>query len=59
MVLPKHIADPVRQMAQSGGGGGTVHNHFQSFAPRDFAAYLKRNPAALRAALGHARRNGW
>lgn len=60
MVLPKHVADPVRNMARSGGNGASGMNvHIHANDARSFRDYLKRNPAALKAALAHAGRNGW
>jgi phage-related minor tail protein len=60
MVLPKHVADPIRNMARSGGNGaGGMSVHIHANDARSFRDYLKRNPAALKAALAHAGRNGW
>lgn len=61
MVLPKHVADPIRNMAKSGSSGGTVHNHFHvnAWDGKTTKDFLRRNPNAFADALGHARRNGW
>lgn len=60
MVLPKHVADPIRNMARGGGnGGGSANVHIHAMDARSFGSFLKRNPAALRMALAHAGRNGW
>lgn len=59
MVLPKHVADPVRNMAKSGGSGASNHFHINAMDARSFRDFLKRNPGAVSAALGHAGRNGW
>lgn len=60
MVLPKHVADPIRSMARGGGGGGgAVHVHLSAMDGRSLKDFLKRNPAALKAALAHAGSNGW
>jgi phage-related minor tail protein len=57
MVLPKHVADPIRQMAQGGGGGGgQVHIHAND--AKSFKDMLRRNPGALAGALRHAGRMG-
>ena len=53
MVLPAHIAEPVRQMAARGGGGGDVHFHGTS-AGGFFIAHQSELIAALRS----ANRNG-
>lgn len=62
MVLPKHIADPVRQMAQRGGAGsgsgGGDHYHFHSFDSRGIADYARRRPSDLAAAVKHVARRG-
>lgn len=59
MVLPKRVADPVRKMARAGGNGGAMNVHIHTTDSRNLTSYLKRNPAALRAALAHAGRNGY
>lgn len=62
MVLPKHIADPMRQMAQRGGAGsgsgGGDHYHFHSFDSRGIADYARRRPSDLAAAVKHVARRG-
>lgn len=59
MVLPKRVADPIRNMARGGGNGGALHVHVHANDARSFRDYLKRNPGAMQAALAHAGRNGW
>ena len=56
MVLPADLADGVRNM--SGGGGNTYHYHIHANDAAGFEGMLKRNPAALVRALGHAHRIG-
>lgn len=61
MVLPAHVANPIRDMAQRGaqggqGGGGPIHIHASD--PRAFKDYLRRNPSALSDALKLAGRRG-
>ncbi|MDE2426903.1 MAG: phage tail length tape measure family protein [Elusimicrobia bacterium] len=59
MVLPAHVANPIRQMAAGGGqGGGGMTVHLSSTDPRGFKDYLRRNPSALSDALKHAQRRG-
>ena len=53
MVLPAHIAEPVRQMAARGGGAGDIHFHGTS-AGGFFVAHQSELIAALRS----ANRNG-
>ncbi len=60
MILPAHIAEPVRQMAERGGGGGDTHLHVHTIDAASFNAYL-RVPANQRAVTGmlkSAHRNG-
>lgn len=60
MVLPKHVADPIRNMARGGGnGGGVTHVHLNGMDGKSLASFLKRNPRAFQMALAHAGRNGW
>jgi hypothetical protein len=59
MVLPKHVADPIRQMAKNGGGqggGGQVHIHTTD--ARSWKEQLRRDPHALMDALKYAGRMG-
>jgi phage-related minor tail protein len=60
MVLPAHVANPIRDMAKKGGqggqGGGQVHIHATD--ARSFKDMLRRNPAALAGALKQAGRMG-
>jgi len=59
MVLPKHVADPVRNMAKNGGGGGEVHNHFHMTDTRGLQDMLRRNPGVLADAAKHMKRRGY
>jgi hypothetical protein len=60
MVLPKHVADPMRQMAKSGGnGGGVTHNHFHSFDSHGIANYARRHPDELAKAMKHVVNRGY
>jgi hypothetical protein len=59
MVLPKHVADPVRKAAQSGFGGGGHTININALDSRSMLSALKRNPKALKMVLAHAGRNGW
>lgn len=60
MVLPKRVADPIRNMARGGGnGGGATHVHIHAMDAGSFKSFLKKNPGAMSAALAHAGRNGW
>jgi phage-related minor tail protein len=59
MVLPAHVANPIRDMAKNGGGqggGGQVHIHAND--ARSFKDMLRRNPGALAGALKQAGRMG-
>jgi Prophage tail length tape measure protein. len=59
MVLPAHVANPIRDMAKNGGGqggGGQVHIHAND--ARSFKDMLRRNPGALAGALKQANRMG-
>ena len=57
MVLPASIAEPVRQMAAAGGGGGqTVHIHAMD-AP-SVQALFRRHQGSLMSVIGEAMRNG-
>lgn len=59
MVLPAHVANPIRDMAKNGGGqggGGQVHIHATD--ARSFKDMLRRNPGALAGALKQAGRMG-
>ena len=60
MVLPAHIAEPMRQMAKSGGAaGGVHHHHYHMLDVKTGLDYLKRNPSMFAKAAAHAGRNGW
>lgn len=48
MVLPRHLAEPLRQNIEGGGTGGTHHHyHIAAMDARSMAEVFKRNPAAL------------
>lgn len=57
MVLPAELAEGVRNMA-GGAGGGETHVHIHAMDSQSFGDFLRRNPAALLNALGHAHRTG-
>lgn len=60
MVLPKNVADPVRNMAKNGsGGGGGDHITVHAVDPRSFADTLRRRPELIRDAIRHAKRRGY
>lgn len=59
MVLPAHVADPVRKMAQSGGGGGAVHLHVNAVDASTFRDFARRNPRELAMWASHAARRGY
>jgi phage-related minor tail protein len=61
MVLPASVANPVRNMAKSGGGGGaTNHYHFniQAYDRRGLADFVARNGIELGNGLRRLGRNG-
>ncbi|WP_108472916.1 phage tail length tape measure family protein [Rhodanobacter thiooxydans] len=63
MVLPAHVANPIRDMAKKGGGqrgadGGGNNYHFHSFDSRGIADYARRRPADFAAAMKHVARRG-
>lgn len=55
MVLPKHVADSVRD---GSGGGGAHHYHISAMDQRSFTDFLKRNPSAMAAGMKHMQRTG-
>lgn len=57
MVLPKPLADGVRQMTKSG-QGGAPQVHLHTTDPRSFKDYLRRNPGAIASAVKLAGRRG-
>lgn len=59
MVLPKRIADPVRNMARSGarGGGDTFKVYAQD--ARGLADFIRRNGGTLSSSLRRMARNGY
>jgi hypothetical protein len=57
MVLPAHIAEPVRQMAAAGGGGG-IQLHVQAMDAKSFHSYLSQHQGALAQVLQTIARNG-
>lgn len=58
MVLPAHVANPIRDMAKNGaqGSGGQVHIH--AMDARSVKEMLRRHPDAIAGALKHASRMG-
>ena len=56
MVLPKHVADPMRNMARNGGGGGNTF-HFHAIDAGGMRDMLRRNMGmfAAMARYGQAR----
>ena len=60
MVLPARIANPMREMARSGGGaGGTHHYHVTAVDAPSLLKLAKRHPAVMAQAIQHAARNGY
>lgn len=60
MVLPAHVANPVRDMAKRGGGSGDeIHNHFHLTDTRGLKDLLRRNRGLLADAAKHMKRNGY
>ncbi|WP_243301267.1 hypothetical protein [Geothrix oryzisoli] len=47
MILPAHIAEPVRQMAERGGGGSVVHHHWNVLDGQDVKRVLSRHQDVL------------
>ena len=58
MVLPKHVADPIRQMAQGGGQGGGMQVTVHANDAKSFKDMLRRDPGAFAAAAKRAQRMG-
>jgi phage-related minor tail protein len=59
MVLPAHIANPMRQMAMQGGqGGGGNSYHFHSFDSNGIYDHARRRPAEFAKAMKHVARRG-
>jgi hypothetical protein len=59
MVLPKHIADPMRQMAQRGTGGqGGMHVTINANDAKSFGEQMRRRPDDFAKALRVAVRRG-
>jgi phage-related minor tail protein len=60
MVLPAHIANPMRQMAMKGGQGGNAAGpvHIHTTDPRGFKDMLRRNPGVIADAIKNANRRG-
>jgi hypothetical protein len=54
MVLPAHIAEPVRQMAAAGGGGGQQF-HFHGVTD---ASWWRHNQGNIVRTIAEAARNG-
>ena len=58
MVLPAHLADPIRDMAARGGdGGGDVHLHVHAIDSRDARRFLLDNHGAVADSIRRAHRN--
>lgn len=59
MVLPAKYAEPLRNMADGGGGpsGGGVHMHVHTQSVQDFTSFLKKNSHAIGPAVRRASRN--
>jgi hypothetical protein len=58
MVLPKAQANAVRDMAKNGGGGSAVTINISSPDALGVKRLFMNNPAALAAAIVHAKKNG-
>lgn len=60
MVLPAHVANPIRDMAKNGGGqgGGGNSYHFHSFDSRGIFDYARRRPDDFAKAMKHVARRG-
>lgn len=61
MVLPAHIANPMRDMVRSGGaGGGTHHHHYtiKAYDRRGLSDFIARNGIELGKGLQRLARNG-
>lgn len=64
MVLPAHVAEPVRQMAKNGGkgGGGEIHHHhysIQAYDTRGVGDLIRRRGKEISAAVQHLGRRGY
>ena len=59
MVLPAHIANPLRESLAGGGGlGGQQHIHIHAMDSQSFTQALKNNTGGLMEVLGGVMRNG-
>lgn len=58
MVLPAHIADPVRQMAQRGAGAGVGQIHIHTTDARGVKDWARRNQGDLVKVFREAQRRG-
>lgn len=61
MVLPAHIANPMRDMVRKGGAGGGVHHHhytIKAYDRRGLSDFVARNGIELGKGLQHLARNG-
>lgn len=61
MVLPAHVAEPVRQMAKNGGNGGGVHHHHYSITMNDahgVRRLIQKNGSEIAAGIRHLSRRG-
>jgi hypothetical protein len=59
MILPEHIANPLRDSLANGGVGGGNHYHINAIDARSFEQFLKDNPSALSAGMKNAARRGF
>jgi hypothetical protein len=59
MVLPAHVAEPVRQMAKNGSVGGAQNITIHAADARSFKDMLRRNPNLLADAARHGMRRGY
>jgi len=60
MVLPAHVANPIRDMAKKGGNGGQGgdHYHFNVMDMRSIADMARRNEHTFANVIKKAARNG-
>jgi hypothetical protein len=59
MVLPKHVADPVRQMAKNGGNGGGQGVTINAMDARSFKDWSRRNMRDFAGTMKLAHRRGY
>ena len=58
MVLPKHVADPIRQMAQGGGNGGGTNINIHATDARSITELLRRDISQVAKLAKFAQRRG-